>query len=123
MLPDDLMQLIENNYYYDTSVNSSIYYRRNTTIHEFNTTLKNPSPSGLPVYQYYSNNINGPGSASQLVTPFVVKISAPHIPEIQRIQTSAAPGQTLYGNVEILVHIRSVELVVLIEVSLMHEII
>lgn len=44
-----------------------------------------------------SNNVNGPGSGNVRVNAFVLRTSAPHVPEVQFIRTSAAAGQTLSG--------------------------
>lgn len=48
-------------------------------------------------FEVFSNNANGLGSGSLLVTTFTVRTQAEHIAEIQTIQTSAAAGQTLKG--------------------------
>lgn len=45
-----------------------------------------------------SNNRNGPGSASVRVYVKTVSTSGTHVPEIQEIETSAAPGQKIQGH-------------------------
>jgi hypothetical protein len=62
--------------------------------------IDDPEPiliSDLSNSTRFSNNINGLGSGSLLVTTFTLQTSAAHIPEIQRISTSAAMAQSLAG--------------------------
>ena len=44
-----------------------------------------------------TNNVNGPGSGNLKVHPVVITTSAPHIPEVQVVTTTALVGQTLAG--------------------------
>lgn len=54
-----------------------------------------PTASLAPIL--FSNNVNGPGSGNLRINPFLIRTSATHIPEVQKIVTSAAAGQTLSG--------------------------
>ena len=51
----------------------------------------------MPVENFISNNVNGPGSGNLRVHPFVITTSATDYREVQVITTKAQDGQTLAG--------------------------